>query len=966
MNEKVPWKAQWIWSGGEVSPRNEWRCFRKQFHYSCAHYEEQVNIKITADSRYVLYVNGTLVGRGPVRSWPFELAFDEYEIGHFLNAGADNTIAVIVMHYGVPTFQYLRGRGGLLAQIDNNDRKVILATDSTWTTAIHSGYDSRSSRMSCQLPFTEIIDSRDWDESWTETGFADDDWEPSDVIGPVGMEPWTSLIERDIPPLTEEPVYPVRIESLSRVKPRSWGVVLDLRNHFVPSSEQHANNVRFYGYVTTVIRTNKPVRAIIGIVDGGRLSWNCSINGVWLDENDYYGEKPERYLDVQLVQGDNFFMMDIQGSSHGHGFHFAIDCDEPIEIVSPLESRLDPAGTRSPFATLGPFDYVEIIDHQPERPINPSHPDFMQARKIAGASELEHFKGWLRPVDNRYVSRDDVFSKCIWKKQSVQMPIPYSLQNAVIANRAAAVVPVYPEEHTELIIDFGKEFSGYIEFEADASGGTVIDFYGFEFMRDGYRQEMYELDNTMRYVCKEGHQTYSSLVRRGFRYLMVTVRNATKPLKLYRVSLFQSNYAVAEIGRFQCSDPLLGDIWEISKHTTRLCMEDTFVDCPAFEQTFWVGDARNEALVNYYVFGDDAIVKRCLRLVPGSNFQSPLYGDQVPSGWSSVIPNWTFFWAIACLELYRYSGDRKFAEQIWPHIRYTLDHFLEKLDDNGLLNMKGWNLLDWAPIDQPNDGVVSHQNMFFVQALRSAALLADGVDEECAERYRSRADDMKTAINAFLWSKERQAFVDCIHSDGRISETFSMQTQVVAYLCGIADDTRLRRLETYIVTPPHEFVQIGSPFMSFFYYEALAKLGRFDVMLDDMRIQYGKMIEHDATTCWEMYPNSTENRANPNLLTRSHCHAWSAGPGYFLGAFVLGVRGLDPGWSKVLVEPQIADLSWARGTVPLPGQGRIDISWRADRSTRKLHIRIEAPSALELSIVSPEGYEAVIERIGLG
>jgi alpha-L-rhamnosidase len=25
------WQAQWIWSGGDTSPRNEWRCFRRAF-----------------------------------------------------------------------------------------------------------------------------------------------------------------------------------------------------------------------------------------------------------------------------------------------------------------------------------------------------------------------------------------------------------------------------------------------------------------------------------------------------------------------------------------------------------------------------------------------------------------------------------------------------------------------------------------------------------------------------------------------------------------------------------------------------------------------------------------------------------------------------------------------------------------------------------------------------------------------
>ncbi|MDQ1914624.1 family 78 glycoside hydrolase catalytic domain [Paenibacillus sp. GD4] len=968
MDDNMTWKARWIWTGEEESPRNEWRCFRKQFRYADECASRQARIRITADSRYVLYVNGTLIGRGPVRSWPFELPYDEFEIGHLLTAGEDNTIAVMVMHYGAPTFQYLRGRGGLLAQVESacGDRwEVIAATDSSWATAVHAGYDNRSSRISCQLPFTEVIDSRLWDEAWTRNGSAGAGWGRATEIGEVGMEPWTKLVPRDIPALTEELVYPVRVESLSRVTPRSWGVVLDLRNHFVPGSEYHANNIRLYGYLTTVIRAYGPARATIGIVDGGRLSGPLSLNGAWFDENREYGDKPERYLDVELAEGDNLLMVEVRGVTHGHGFHFGIDCKEAFEVVSPLYNG-EGSGCGTPFATLGPFDAIELIDHQPEPSFQDNHPDYLRAKRIAVPADLDEFASWLKPVDPRHVSRDDVFSRCVWKRQSQPLPIPYALQTAVIANDAAAVVPVYPGEDTELVIDFGKEYSGYLSFEAEASDGTIIDFYGLEYMRDGWKQITYGLDNTLRYVCREGRQSYTSPVRRGFRYVMVVVRNADRPLKLHRVTVLQSNYAVAEIGRFRCSDPLLNDVWEISKHTTRLCMEDTFVDCPAFEQAFWVGDARNEALVNYYVFGDDAIVKRCLRLVPGSKFQSPLYSDQVPSGWSSVIPNWTFFWAIACLELYRFSGDRQFAEQIWPHVSYTLDHYMQKLDENGLLNMKGWNLLDWAPIEQPNDGIVTHQNLFFVQALRSAAFLADEFEPECSERYAASADRLQLAINTFLWSEENQAYVDCIHSNGTISRSFSMQTQVVAYLCNIADGERLQRLESYIVSPPRHFVQIGSAFMSFFYHESLAKLGRFDIMLDDIRARYGEMLEYDATTCWEMYPNPPENRTHPNMLTRSHCHAWSAGPGYFLGAFVLGVRGMDAGWSKVAIEPQIADLTWARGTVPLPGRGRIDVSWRADRPGGKLYIRIEAPADLELSIEPPAGLEAVVERIVLG
>jgi hypothetical protein len=764
--------------------------------------------------------------------------------------------------------------------------------------------------------------------------------------------------------LTEEPVYPVRVERLAKVKPRSWGAVLDLRNHFVPESEHHADNVQFYGFLATVIRVERPVRATIGIVDGGRLSGGCGVNGVWHSESEFYGSQPERYLDIELSQGDNFLLVEVRGTSHGHGYHIGVDCPEPFELRSPLAQAGQDQSEGTVFATLGPFDAVEFVNHHPRRKLNDRHPDYERAKQIASASELAEFAAWLRPVAPRYVSRDDVFSACVWKT-SCSLSIPYQLQNAVIANAEPAPVPLFAGFDTEMVIDFGKQRSGYLEFEVEAPEGTVIDFYGFEYMKEDWIQHTYSLDNTLRYICREGRQSYASPVRRGFRFLMVTVRNASGPVSLYRLSMRQSHFPVAEIGRFQCSDSLVNQIWEISKHTTKLCMEDTFVDCPAYEQTFWVGDARNEALINYYLFGDEAIVKRCLRLVPGSSFQSPLYADQVPSGWNSVIPNWTFFWAIACTELYSYGGDREFAAELLPHIRYTLDHYWEKRDERGLLNIRSWNLLDWAPIDQPNDGVVTHQNMFFVRALRSAAELAEWSGRGGSEELLARADALKEAINAHLWSEERQAYVDCIHADGRVSDIFSMQTQVVAHLCEIPEGERLEKITSYLVQPPAGFVQIGSPFMSFFYYESLAKMGRIDLLLADLRANYGTMIEHDATTCWEMYPKPLNRRSHPNVLTRSHCHAWSAAPGYFLGACILGVRGADPGWSKVLVEPQTANLSWARGTVPLPGGGRIDVSWRLEANSNRMFIRAEAPSSVELAIKAPEGYEAVIEQVAL-
>ncbi|CAI6083622.1 family 78 glycoside hydrolase catalytic domain [Cohnella sp. JJ-181] len=947
------WNASWIWGGEKESPRNEWRCFRGSFD-APASVEGPVMLHLTADSRYVLYVNGERVGRGPVRSWPKEQFYDSYDIGGYLRPGASNSIAVLVLHFGVSNFYYLRGRGGLIAEVEAGGR-VLATTDGGWRTERLGGQRSNSPRMACQQAFAEVVDARELQEGWTEAGFDDSAWPQAQAIGQAGMAPWTSLVERDIPFLTEEKLYPAAIRSLSRVKAPKYAAALDLRNQMVPASVDHANRVEYCGYVATIVALEQGGELTLGFPVGVRN------DGVWVDGiqlTEWTGVQPERYYRLNLTAGEHLVLIDVTSSDHGGSYHFAIDG----EVAFTLRSPAGDGGT--PLAAIGSFDWAELLDHSPGRRMRTDHPDYLALPEAAtNAAGLQAYASWIKPFEPELYTEEDVFGAHVWRTLAERRAVPPAVQNAILPVPEPGVLPVFEDGDCELVIDLGAESSGFVGFELEAPAGTIIDAYGVEYMREGYTQHTYGLENTFRYVCKEGRQSYLSPVRRGFRYLYLTVRGNREPVKLHEIFIHQSTYPVANLGSFSCSDSLLNEAWEISRHTTRLCMEDTFVDCPAYEQVFWVGDSRNEALVNYYVFGATDIVERCLNLVPGSADETPLYLDQVPSAWSSVIPNWTFFWITACREYAAHTGDAAFAARIWPSVRHTLTHYLQHIDDSGLLNMAGWNLLDWAPIDQPNEGIVTHQNMFLAKALReSRALAAAAGAAQEADAFAESAGRLEAAINAHLWDEGRQAYIDCIHADGRRSDIYSMQTQVVAYLCGVAQGDRHAVIERYLISPPPAFVQIGSPFMSFFYYEALEQAGRQGQMLDDIRRNYGQMLRYGATTCWEMYPNFSENRSNPDMLTRSHCHAWSAAPAYFLGSSILGVKKGADGWRKVEVAPQPCDLDWAEGVVPLPQGGHIAVSWEV-ASAGKLKLRIEAPDDVEVNVTLPDGMEGDVTQV---
>ncbi|MDF2834684.1 MAG: alpha-L-rhamnosidase [Paenibacillus sp.] len=979
--KQAPWQAKWIWGGEEESPRNEWRWFRHSFECpGDLPTDAEATLWITADSRYEVYVNGERLGRGPVRYYPTDIFYDGYSVGHLLRRGVKNTIAVMANHFGVTNFYYLRGRGGLLAElgVTTGDGKALTlaATGSNWLTTVNEGHHRGISRMSCQQGFAERIDAAVYDDNWKDAAYDDGDWAKSTVLGEVGMEPWIRLQPRDIPYLTEDPVSPLSVLSLNRVKPYKLTAFIDNYAWMKPKGEENADQLCYAGAFATklTLREEAEVRIALdasGFGIGDDVSGMIRVGDRVLTEA--WHEAPVTYYETTLPAGEHLLLYTAYGPDHGRMNRIGVDCDKEISWSQPLEIGAPNRSGEplSPFAAIGPHYAFTIVDFEDQ---TAQFEEWKAQSAIFAKAIAEHISleelganGFpAEPIPHLYANDEDAFMPQYAKSLSEPWVVPSSLQQVVLTSADVGSVPICENGDTEFTLDFGKEWSGYLQFELDAEPGVTIDWYGVEYIKGDYVQHTYGLDNTLRYITREGYQRYTSPVRRGFRYLIVTVRGAAKPVRIHGVRVLQSNYPTPEIGSFKSSDAKLDAIWEMAKHTTRLCMEDTFVDCPAYEQTFWVGDARNEALVHYYLFGGTDIVKRCLRLVPGSAFQTPLYVDQVPSGWKSVIPNWTFFWAAACAEYAEHAGDREFAAEMLPKILFTLRHYAEKLNADGVLEIKGWNLLDWAPIDQPGDGVVTHQNMVFAQVLRRTAALAAyaGVDAEADIRWcEETAAKLAEGINRHLWSEERGAYLDCIHKDGRRSDIFSMQTQVMAVLSGVAEGERKDRLIGYLSEAPEGFVPIGSPFMSFFYYEALMGAGG-DVtsMLNDIRHNYGFMIDNGATTCWEMYGHTTMNRANVNDLTRSHCHAWSAAPGYFLGAFVLGVRSGAPGWSAIVIEPKAGDLTWARGAVPLPDGGKVEVSWTASAGAIAT-LEIVAPDGVELDIRVPEGCAVSTRRL---
>ena len=930
----MEWKAKWVWIEGEESPGNFWLAARKVVDIRNS--LKEAKLHISADSRYVLWLNGKRLGQGPVRSWPWNLSYDTYDVKGALRPGK-NVISVLVLHWGVSNFQYIENRGGLLAQLDivtAKGKKISIGTDRTWKGISHPSFNRRTMRISCQQGWVEEYTAEKEPEGWNgewdgkagkrESSFSGKAWKNLKEIGGVGISPWKKLSPRDIPFLTEEPVYPVSILRQRIVKSLNQHFAFDLKSNLIPG-DRTANSASLSGFAVTILHSQEDIRGKIFYPDTGwtNVSGKIRVNGKdcpWIGENSF--DCVGMFAECFFKKGDNLIVWDVRGTYHNWHLLFSIDIPFKANLRAPLSSK----GGKLRLAALGPIDGNDTET-------------FSRIWNAKNEEAIRPYKNILKPVSPADEVTANIFAETIQVKEKEEKPRITNPEYLCVANENTSLIYPAQSGDVEILIDFGREIVGFLEFELEAEKGIILDFNCFEAVQEGRLNFTWGLQNVLRYITGDGRQFYHSVVRRGFRYALLTIRfpkRAKKPLKIKFLRCLLNTYPVIKRGEFVSNDTLLNEIWKIGAYTTRLCMEDTFVDCPAYEQTFWVGDSRNEGAVNHAAFGEYSLSRRCLLLAGESLKRSPVVESQVPSGWEDILTAWSMLWVLACEEFYQETGDLKFVKKVYPAI-FKQNRNFEKMLVDGLISINAWNMLDWAPMDTPRDAAaVTHQNGWYVESLRRSARLAIVLGKkEDAKRWYATAEKVKAAINKKLWDKKRKAYIDCIRSDGSRSPVISQQTNTIVFLCDCAAPGRKKVIENYIVSCPSNFVRIGSPFMMFFTFEALAKLGKFEEILSLTRKNWGFMLDNGATTCWEMFPGFCPDGS----WTRSHCHAWSAAPTYFLSRYQLGIMPEEPGFRKVRIAPMTAGLKWVKGSMPAPS-GQIKVDWKNQRGVFRIEVSL--------------------------
>jgi len=927
--------ARWIWTGASENPLNARVLFKKQVSLEPRETPAGIvfrHLHLTANARYQLWVNGRWTGEGPARSWPDELFFDTYDLSEILEGCGAAEIRILVHHFSPGAGFYVVGEPGLAAALVETDRgqeRILLQSDRTWECAHHPGYREPVVKMSNGMGYGEVYraDTAEDPARW--------EWQAPRDLGPAVSE-YRRIVPRDIPLLEEKILTPQGLSGIRPLTSRGFFRSINLRPLVYPGDHDINKHKRFSGILEVGIQSPVQGDGAIGLT----VDPHDTRPIVFFIGNHRFIHQNGQLFPVPIPAGITGVRILISGEYHDPVFHLQFDLPEGARLIPPRGED-----SANPFVFVGPFNPSSHI--QVSEPVPPAETESLKEEEL-----LKKTGGIRRTVPEYCISPHHTALEYLTSLSSGRKNEDFYIQRSPDSSPFPLKEQWEKGKRVEILWDFGREVSGFLEFRISCASGTRLDCFCFESMHDGFIEHAFSLNNSLRYYASEGVQHYTSTVRRGFRYVAMILDGGNGKAVIESFGLRERLYPRKEEGSFLCPDEELTRIWEISARTVSLCMEDTYVDCPAYEQTYWTGDARNTALYSYYLCNAGPLFLRGARLAARSLERSPLIESMVPSAWQNVIPSWSFFHVLAGAEYLFYTGEEEGFLEIFPSLMKNMENAAERrvvMPDGSLLfAMHAWNMVDWAPMDVPDSGIIAHQNAQFVLACRSlSAAAADLGRHQEAELLSRWAEEGSLAVNRWFWSEEETAYRDCLSRDLVPSRIFSVQTQIFMFLAGLVPPAHIEAVKNRILSPPEHYVRIASPFVHHFYLDLLLQWGHEDLVLKEIRTVWGNMLSHDATTCWEGWA------LIPGHYTRSHCHAWSAAPVFFLPTLILGIRPAGRAFQKVLIRPYPAGLHRAEGSLATP-MGLLSISWKTEG--RLFHLEVNKPEAMEVEYILPEGF----------
>lgn len=558
------------------------------------------------------------------------------------------------------------------------------------------------------------------------------------------------------------------------------------------------------------------------------------------------------------------------------------------------------------------------------------------------------------------------------------------------------VSPVEPVSFSRLgpghyFIDFGRAAFGTVQIQLTcAEDNRQVEVHLGE-MREGANRVCRKPPASIRYRAalqslQEGTHTYRVAIppdKRNtgpmavrmpadigevlpFRYCELV--NCPEPLEAGQVRQLAVHYPFDDkASRFSSSNPALNQVWDLCKYSIRatsFC--GLYVDGDR-ERIPYEADAYINQLCHYCVDHEFTMARRTheyLMVNPTWPTEWILHSvlmawaDYEYTGDASCLADWYSDLQAKTLEaLAREDGligttDDRLTTAVMDSVHFTADR--RRL--TGAKTLK--DIVDWPPANfatrsaGERDGydmvpVNTVVNAFHYRALtlmeKIAGVLGKSAD---ARHYREQSAKVRESFNRVFLDANRG-----IYRDGEGTTHTSLHANMFALAFGLVPEARRSDVVAFIKSRGMACSVCGAQYLLEALYSAGEGQEALDLMTSSSDRSWLNMIRCGSTITMEAWDLKYKGNLDWN-------HAWGAAPANIIARFLMGIRPLEPGFGKVLIQPQPGDLDSAEIVHPTI-RGPVSARFRRTSGTFSLEIEIPGNVTARVAVPCASGTGAV-------
>jgi alpha-L-rhamnosidase len=494
-------------------------------------------------------------------------------------------------------------------------------------------------------------------------------------------------------------------------------------------------------------------------------------------------------------------------------------------------------------------------------------------------------------------------------------------------------------------IDFGRDAFGYVVIHLNGgSDGTNVEVR-FGEMADGssvnthpkglvrYGTNVFTLQNgDAIYSIHPPHhrgQTISPPSEYGvvmpFRYLeLLNVPSNITPADVSQErlhSVFDDDAAT-----FDSSSPALNQVWNLCKYSIKaLTFDGVYVD----------GDRERKP------YEADAYINQLSHYGVDREFTLPRYTFEYLAQHPTWPTEWSFHMVFIAWADYLQTGNADLLNKYYDLLKQKC--LMDFARPDGLIQGKE-PIIDW-PAAERDGYVVSTNctvvlNAFYYRCMRimSQVALVTGHIADAAD-FERRANEVYASFNRVFWNPATHCYVD---TEGNPHSSAHANFFPLAF--GLVPSTNQTAVIDFLHAKGMAPSVYGAQYLLEGLYQASDADFALNLMTNDSPRSWPNMLKEGSTITTEAW----NFNAKPN---EDWNHAWGSAPGNIIPRYVLGLRPLEPGFGRILIQPQLGrSLSYVRGTIPTI-RGAVSIS--ATNVPGEFHLTVIIPGNVIATVMLP-------------